>query len=93
MLILGGKTDARLAQLESTRGTQGAFEALYDECDDPWDSFNPRYSYQSRKYDTVMSLLPSKRQFGRALDLGCGLGALRTRRTWTRLVFCGRSAH
>jgi SAM-dependent methyltransferase len=76
MLIQGGKTDARLARLESARGTQGAFEALYDECDDPWDSFNPRYSYQSRKYNTVMSLLPPGRQFSRALDLGCGLGAL-----------------
>jgi 2-polyprenyl-3-methyl-5-hydroxy-6-metoxy-1,4-benzoquinol methylase len=76
MLIQGGKTDARLARLEADRGTQGAFEAIYDECDDPWDSFNPRYSYQSRKYNTVMSLLPPGRQFTRALDLGCGLGAL-----------------
>jgi 2-polyprenyl-3-methyl-5-hydroxy-6-metoxy-1,4-benzoquinol methylase len=75
MLILGGKTDARIAQLRADFGDHVAFETLYSESDDPWDSVNPRFSYQRRKYDTVMSLLPDRR-FGRALDLGCGLGAL-----------------
>jgi len=76
MLIVGGKTDARIAQLESASSRNAAFEAIYGECDDPWESFNPRYSYQARKYNTVMSLLPPGRRYGRALDLGCGLGAL-----------------
>ena len=76
MLILGGKTDARIAQLRADFGDHVAFETLYSESDDPWDSVNPRFSYQRRKYDTVMSLLPANRRFGRALDLGCGLGAL-----------------
>src|SRR5258706_13962980 len=75
MLILGGKTDARITQLRADFGDHVAFETLYSESDDPWDSVNPRFSYQRRKYDTVMSLLPDRR-FGRALDLGCGLGAL-----------------
>jgi SAM-dependent methyltransferase len=76
MLILGGRTDARIAQLRSDFGDHAAFEAIYTESDDPWDSVNPRFSYQRRKYDTVMSLLPTDRRFGRALDLGCGLGTL-----------------
>jgi 2-polyprenyl-3-methyl-5-hydroxy-6-metoxy-1,4-benzoquinol methylase len=76
MLILGGRTDARVAQLRSDFGDHTAFETIYSESDDPWDSVNPRFSYQRRKYDTVMSLLPANRRFGRALDLGCGLGAL-----------------
>ena len=76
MLILGGRTDARIAQLRSDFGDHIAFETIYSESDDPWESLNPRFSYQRRKYDTVMSLLPPDRRFGRALDLGCGLGTL-----------------
>jgi SAM-dependent methyltransferase len=76
MLIVGGKTDARLAQLEAASGRNAAFEVLYDECDDPWGAADPRFSYQARKYNTVMSLLPAGRRYDRALDLGCGLGTL-----------------
>jgi 2-polyprenyl-3-methyl-5-hydroxy-6-metoxy-1,4-benzoquinol methylase len=76
MLILGGRTDARIAQLRAEFGDHTAFETIYSESDDPWDSLNPRLSYQRRKYDTVMSLLPTGRRFRRALDLGCGLGGL-----------------
>jgi len=75
-LIAGGHTDARLAALESTHGSRGAFEALYDASADPWDTLNPRLTYQERKYRTVMALLPQGRRFARALDLGCGLGTL-----------------
>jgi len=75
VLIAGGKTDARIAELEAGRGRQAALEALYGESDDPWDTLNPRFNYQSRKYNTAMTLLPP-RQFRRALDLGCGLGTL-----------------
>jgi 2-polyprenyl-3-methyl-5-hydroxy-6-metoxy-1,4-benzoquinol methylase len=74
-LIAGGHTDARLAALETAHGSRGAFEALYDASADPWDTLNPRLTYQERKYRTVMALLPQHR-FARALDLGCGLGTL-----------------
>jgi SAM-dependent methyltransferase len=76
MLMLGGRTDARLTKLRSDVGDRAAFEALYGESDDPWDSFNPRFSYQRRKYETMMDLLPTGRTFTRVLDLGCGLGTL-----------------
>lgn len=75
-LIAGGHTDARLAALESSHGSHGAFEALYDASEDPWDTLNPHLTYQDRKYRTVMALLPPGRHFARALDLGCGLGTL-----------------
>jgi len=75
MLIAGGRTDARIAALESAHGRRAAFEALYDTSEDPWNTLDPRSSYQDRKYRTVMALLPPRR-FARALDLGCGLGTL-----------------
>jgi len=75
MLIVGGRTDARIAKLEVTQGKSKAFEALYQQYQDPWGTLNPRSNYQIRKYSTVLELLPP-RQFRRALDLGCGLGTL-----------------
>ena len=75
MLIVGGKTDARIAALEAAQGKHAAFEALYDASEDPWDTLNPRFSYQSRKYNRLMAQLPQRR-FRRALDLGSGLGTL-----------------
>lgn len=75
-LVAGGETDARIEKLKASHGVAGAFEAIYAEREDPWRTLNPRFSYQIRKYDTVMSLVPEGRHFGRALDLGCGLGTL-----------------
>ena len=56
-------------------GAAGALEAVYADDPDPWASASPRYRYQSRKYEVLASLLPS-RPFERALDLGCGPGLL-----------------
>ena len=74
-LIVGGQTDARIAALENAHGKHAAFEALYGASEDPWDTLNPRLTYQDRKYRTVMALLPERR-YARALDLGSGLGTL-----------------
>lgn len=46
-----------------------------------------RYLYQSRKYDSLLALLPPARHFHRALDLGCGPGLLAE-----RLLRCGVAA-
>ena len=59
-------------------GARTAFEAAYTKTADPWGSASPRYSYQRRKYDRIVALLPPRR-FRNALDLGCGLGLLSQR--------------
>jgi SAM-dependent methyltransferase len=76
LFIIGAQTDARLERLRAKIGHRAAFETLYRESADPWQSVNPRYRYQQRKYEVVMSFLPIDRHYGLALDLGCGLGSL-----------------
>jgi SAM-dependent methyltransferase len=79
LFIRGAQTDAWIARLRADIGDETPFETIYSQTSDPWLSDNPRYRYQSRKYDTLMSFLPTHRRYGYALDLGCGLGSL-TRR-------------
>ena len=76
LFLQSAKTDARIAEVRSTDGARAAFEAAYSEREDPWASDNARYSYQRWKYESLMSSLPPGRRFPRALDLGCGMGAM-----------------
>ena len=75
LFLRSARTDARLQGLRATLGSAGALEAVYAADPDPWKSASPRYRYQRRKYEVLASLLPPRR-FGRALDLGSGLGLL-----------------
>jgi SAM-dependent methyltransferase len=79
LFLRGAATDAWVTRLRRTEGHRGAFETIYRQNADPWASATSRYRYQSRKYDTVVSLLPKGRRFSHALDLGCGLGTLSRR--------------
>lgn len=68
-------------------------EAIYAADADPWLAASARYRYQHRKYEVLISLLPTK-HFKRALDLGCGLGLLsrrlpRGRGGWNRCCSLG----
>jgi SAM-dependent methyltransferase len=76
LFLQSAKTDARIASIRETDGARAAFEAAYSEREDPWASDNARYSYQRWKYESLMAALPPGRQFERALDLGCGMGAM-----------------
>lgn len=76
LFLQSARTDQRIAAKRAMHGARAAFEAVYAELDDPWASANPRYAYQRWKYQTLMAALPVGRRFGRALDLGSGLGAL-----------------
>lgn len=69
------RTDARIGRLRRTLGQAGALEAVYAGDRDPWASAAGAYRYQRRKYEVLAGLLGS-RHFGRALDLGCGVGML-----------------
>ncbi|HTZ70174.1 MAG TPA: class I SAM-dependent methyltransferase [Acetobacteraceae bacterium] len=77
LFLRSARTDAAIAPLRARLGNQAAFDEIYAK-GDPWASADPRYLYQQRKYDVIASLLP-RRPYGRALDLGSGLGLL-TRR-------------
>ena len=76
LFIVGAQTDAWVARLRANVGDREAFETIYRESDDPWGSVSPRYRYQRRKYEVVVSLIPRDRRYGHALDLGCGLGTM-----------------
>jgi SAM-dependent methyltransferase len=76
LFIVGARTDARLEKLCAELGHRAACETLYRDCADPWQSVAPRYRYQQRKYEVVISFLPEDTVYGLALDLGCGLGSL-----------------
>ena len=76
LFLQSARTDQRIAAKRATDGARAAFEAAYAELEDPWASVDPRYAYQRWKYQTLMAALPAGRRFGRALDLGSGLGAL-----------------
>jgi SAM-dependent methyltransferase len=75
LFLKSARADARIARLSRIEGRRAAFEAVYTESADPWDSASPRYRYQRLKYDRLIDLLP-RRRFASALDLGCGLGLL-----------------
>ena len=76
LFLRSARTDALLARLRPMLGGRGAFEQVYGNGADPWASNDARYRYQRRKYEVLLSLLPPGRRFGRALDLGCGLGGM-----------------
>ena len=78
LFLLGARTDAAIERTRAAHGARAAFEAAYTRSDDPWASAAPRYRYQQRKYEQIMTLLPERR-FHDALDLGCGLGLLSQR--------------
>lgn len=74
LFVRSARTDATLGRLRQRIGSAAAFDALYAK-GDPWESANPRYRYQRRKYDVLCGFLPEWR-FKRALDLGTGSGLL-----------------
>lgn len=76
--LRSARADASLKRLRAGRGDAEAFDLLYGQDIDPWGFTVPKYSYQRRKYDALVALLP-KRRFGAALDLGCGIGLLSER--------------
>ena len=75
LFLRSARTDARIKQLRCTLSLSEALEIVYTTNPDPWASAAPRYRYQRRKYEVLLSLLPP-RHFNHALDLGCGLGFL-----------------
>lgn len=78
LFVRSARTDAGLRRARATDGDPAAFDAAY-AAGDPWASADPRYLYQRRKYDVLMTLLPPGRRFGRVLDVGAGLGLLARR--------------
>ena len=76
LFLRSAKTDQRIAATRKANGARAAFEEAYSVSSDPWESGNARYSYQRWKYESLIAALPPGRRFGRALDLGCGLGAM-----------------
>ena len=75
LFLRSAQTDSAIARRRATEGDRAAFDAAYAG-GDPWASGDSRYLYQRRKYDVLAALLPPERRFGRALDLGAGLGLL-----------------
>lgn len=69
------RADSLLKRMRREQDDQQAFETLYQSLRDPWSTTVPYYRYQLRKYQVMLSLLPT-RSYGRALDIGCGLGVL-----------------
>ncbi len=76
--IRSARSDAQLRRLLREHDAARSLDLLYQARTDPWGLNSPHFRYQQIKYDTMLSLLPSRR-YRRALDLGCGLGTL-TRR-------------
>ena len=76
LFVRGARIDAAIRRLTENSGSRAAFETLYAELGDPWRCEDRQYRYQSQKYAGILSVLPKGRRFRRALDLGCGLGAL-----------------
>jgi SAM-dependent methyltransferase len=74
LFLRSARTDAAIAVSSAQVGSAAAFDAAYAG-GDPWASADPRYRYQRRKYEVIAGLLP-KRRYGRALDIGSGLGLL-----------------
>jgi len=79
LFVRSARTDGAIGRLRGKLGARAAFEAVYQDDKDPWESGNKRYRYQGWKYDRIVASLPAGRRFRRALDLGCGLGLLSSR--------------
>ena len=75
LFLRSARTDSAIARNRAAVGEVAAFDAAY-VAGDPWASGDRRYAYQRRKYDVLAALLPVGRRFGRALDIGSGLGLL-----------------
>lgn len=78
LFVRSARTDAAIRRARAAGSDPAAFDAAY-ATGDPWASADPRYLYQRRKYDVLVSLLPPGRHFGRVLDVGAGLGLLARR--------------
>lgn len=77
LFLRSARTDAAIAELRATVGSEAAFDSVYAK-GDPWASGDSRYVYQRRKYDVLSGLLPNRR-YARALDLGSGHGFMAQR--------------
>jgi len=73
--LRSARADADLKKFRAEHGAAAAFDKLYADNIDPWGFEVPQFSYQRRKYQTIVSLIP-KRHYEHALDLGCGVGLL-----------------
>ena len=77
LFVRSARTDWAISRMRPGLGQQAIFDAVY-RSGDPWASNDARFRYQTRKYDVLDALL-GKRRFGRALDIGAGLGGLARR--------------
>jgi 2-polyprenyl-3-methyl-5-hydroxy-6-metoxy-1,4-benzoquinol methylase len=75
MWVRSARADAAVAQHAAGHGVPHAFEMLYRADPDPYGAVDPRYRYQARKYEMLLSFLPA-RHYRHILELGCGIGAL-----------------
>jgi 2-polyprenyl-3-methyl-5-hydroxy-6-metoxy-1,4-benzoquinol methylase len=75
MWVRSARADAALAQHVAGHDVPNAFEKLYLADPDPYGAVDPRYRYQARKYEMLLSFLPA-RPYRHMLELGCGIGAL-----------------
>jgi predicted TPR repeat methyltransferase len=73
--LRSARADADLKKFRAAHGAAAAFDKLYADNIDPWGFEVPQFSYQRRKYQTIVSLIPN-RHYEHALDLGCGVGLL-----------------
>lgn len=73
--INSAKSDSSLAQMQKNSNLEESFNALYRNSADPWACSDTKYRYQLLKYSKLIALLP-KREYRRALDVGCGLGMM-----------------
>ena len=73
--VRSARADATLERFQSELGLERAFDRLYATRPDPFGAALPQYRYQRRKYERMLSTLPSRR-YGEVLDIGCGLGVL-----------------
>lgn len=72
------QADANFRKLRSQHGARKAFDLLYEQRDDPYGATLDAYRYQKLKYEKLLAFLPHRR-YGRALDVGCGLGGFSRR--------------
>ena len=78
LFLRSARTDVAIARMRGVADDETAFNEAYAS-GDPWASGEKRYFYQRHKYHVLAALLPSSRRFGRALDIGAGLGLLARR--------------
>ena len=73
--INSAKSDTSLAQMQKNSNLEESFNSLYRNSSDPWACSDTKYRYQLLKYSKLIALLP-KREYRKALDVGCGLGMM-----------------